>query len=323
MTGVPSGVADALDRLNGQRHALTIGNFDGVHRGHQHLLSRVTSRAAEAGVASLVVTFEPHPVSVLRPEHAPPRLSTPDMKIAYLHAVGIDDVVVLPFTRELAALSPEEFLSAISDAACPTDIFVGEGFRFGKMRAGDIETIRRFGETRGFRAHSVEPLTDDQGVISSTRVREALLEGHIDTATDLLGRRYRLRGTVEHGMARGRDLGYPTANLQIGHGMCIPQDGIYVGYAHLDERSHGPREALIYIGSSPTFGDTGRKVEVYILDYQGDLYSQTLEVEFIAFVRPDRTFASADELTQQIEMDEATSREILASTEPDRGLKGD
>jgi riboflavin kinase/FMN adenylyltransferase len=314
--------AAAFAGLAGEQHALTIGNFDGVHRGHRHLLNQVIGAAARRKVRSLVVTFEPHPVAVLRPEAAPIRLCTPSTKVELLRAAGIDDVVVLPFDNDLASLSPEEFLQLLVDGARPTDMFVGEGFRFGRKRSGTTALMDEWGKQHGFETHVVAPLVDEEGVISSSRVRAALLAGDVKTAEKLLGRRARLAGKVEHGMARGRDLGYPTANLHIPPGLGIPADGIYVGYAHLDDRSNGPREALIYIGTSPTFGDRERIVEVYILDFQGDLYSQDLEVEFLAFVRADMAFESADALIARIAEDERVSRDILSRSTPEQLAKG-
>ena len=323
MTSSPGSAAQAFRSVSGSRHVLTIGNFDGVHRGHQHLLRKLQQRATELNAPTLVVTFEPHPIAVLRPEHAPSRIATPDFKLELLELAGIDEVAVLPFDREFASLSPEEFLALLTGAARPVEILVGQGFRFGKMRAGDIETMREFGRNHDFDAREVPPLTDELGVVSSSRVRSALQEGNVEHAAELLGRRFRLVGEVEHGAARGRDLGFPTANLSIAPRLCIPADGIYAGYAHLDNRNSGPREALIYIGTSPTFGDRERLVEVNILDYRGNLYSRQLEIEFLAFIRPDRAFDSADELMNQMAADEAASRAILARSTPEQAMKGD
>lgn len=296
---------------------VTIGNFDGVHRGHQYLLGQVTSIARDRGVPSLAVTFEPHPIAVLRPDKAPPRISTPESKVVELRKHGIDEIAVIPFDREFASLSPETFLSVLTEWASPVAILVGEDFRFGRMRSGDFQTIVDYGKQHGFSTHGVVPLTDEAGVVSSTRIRTALLSGDVDTAADLLGRRYTLSGLVEHGMARGRDLGYPTANLNIPGGLCIPGDGIYAGFAHLDDRHNGPRQAMIYIGTSPTFGDGNRRVEVNILDYRGDLYSSTLGIEFVAFVRGDRAFEDPEQLAEQMGKDEEASRSILAGVRPE------
>lgn len=322
MTDTPQNAQHAMSDITRGPHVLTIGNFDGVHRGHQHLLANVTARSKEIGAPSLVITFEPHPTVVLRPEHAQPRIATPGSKVKLLRAVGIDEVAIIPFDRAFASLLPDEFLTLVYQSACPTDIFVGDDFRFGKMRAGDIPTIEQFGKQHGFETHIVHPLADASGVVSSTRVREALLAGDVEDTASLLGRRYRLTGSVEHGLARGRDLGYPTANLELPTSMCVPHDGIYAGYARFSDGS-APHEAMIYIGTSPTFGERERLVEVNILDYRGNLYSHELEIEFVAFVRADCTFDTAEELMAQMADDEATTRRIMGATQPETTLRGD
>lgn len=279
--------------------------------------------ASERAAASLVVTFEPHPIAVLRPEYAPLRIATPEAKVEALRECGIDEVAVLPFDRELASLEPEVFLTLVSDAARPTDVVVGDGFRFGKQRRGDFGTLVEAGQKRGFAAHSIDPLVDDVGVVSSSRIRTALIEGDVAEAERLLGRRYRLCGQVEHGAARGRDLGYPTANLHIPVGLCVPADGIYAAYAHLDGPNGAERQALVYIGTSPTFGARERLVEVNILDFRGDLYSRELEIEFVGRVRADGIFENAEALMEQMADDETTSRVLLAATDPEKSWKGD
>jgi riboflavin kinase / FMN adenylyltransferase len=314
---------DAFAGVDPDQHALTVGNFDGVHRGHRHLLDHVIAVARQRNVRSMVVTFEPHPIAVLRPEFAPPRLATPASKEALLRLAGIDDVVVIPFDLHFASLTAIEFVEMLATYCQPTDVLVGEGFRFGKQRSGNVDTLREIGSERGFKTHIIAPLLDSSGVVSSSRIRTALQSGEIGDAEELLGRRVRVCGSVEHGMARGRDLGFPTANLAIPSGLCVPADGIYAGYAHLDDREHGAREALIYIGTSPTFGGRDRVVEVNILDYRGDLYSQRLEIEFLAFIRSDMTFNTPDELMHQMAQDEMSARKVLARSQPEPSVKGD
>jgi riboflavin kinase / FMN adenylyltransferase len=319
----PKSAADvAFAGVDSGQHVLTVGNFDGVHLGHRHLLDQVIEVASQRAVRSMVVTFEPHPIAVLRPEHAPPRLATPSSKVDLLRQAGIEDVVVLPFDRNFASLTADEFVEMLVTYCRPTDILVGEGFRFGRQRSGDTETLQASGREHGFRAHVIAPLMNSTGVVSSSRIRMALQSGNIEDAAGLLGRRVRLCGAVEHGMARGRDLGYPTANLAIPGGLCVPADGIYAGYAHLDDRDGNAREALIYIGTSPTFGDRERVVEVNILDYRGDLYSQELEIEFLAFIRSDMKFDNSDALMQQMAQDEATARTVLEGSQPEQLTKG-
>lgn len=302
-------------------HVVTIGNFDGVHRGHQYLIGRVIEDAARRGARSLVITFEPHPTSVLRPDVPFERLTTPEDKLALIRATGVDDVTVLPFDREFAALEPDEFLTLINDAVQPVSVFVGEGFRFGRGRAGDGESIAAFGDRHGFDTTIIARLRDEGAMISSSSIREALARGDVAQANDFLGRRYRLRGTVEHGAARGRELGFPTANLLVPPGLCVPSDGIYAAYAHVSAPGYGARQAMVYIGSRPTFDNGERMVEVNLLDFSGDLYTLELEAELVAFVRGDATFASAAELARQMQHDETKTRELLSATEPERGAR--
>lgn len=317
MTQVPAGAIASLEQVPSVPHVMTIGNFDGVHRGHQYLIQRVVDDARVRRQRSLVVTFEPHPTAVLRPDVPFQRLATPERKIEILKASGVDDVTVVPFDHDFAALAPEEFLSLLARTVQPVAVFVGSGFRFGRGRSGDGGTIKAFGREHGFETTVVERLQDGDVTISSSSVRDALTHGNIARATASLGRRYRLRGTVEHGAARGRALGFPTANLLIPSDICIPADGIYAGYAHVSDRALGARAAMIYIGSRPTFDNGDRQVEVNILDFHGDLYTLDLEIEFVAWVRGDRAFDSAEALAAQMHDDEATSRAVLAGSQPE------
>lgn len=296
---------------------VAIGNFDGVHRGHRYLLSLVNARAAELDARSLVVTFEPHPTSVLRPDQPFERLAQPRDKTRLLAAAGVDDIAVIPFDHNFAALSPDEFLRLITEHSQPVAFFVGDGFRFGSKRAGDGETLRAFGAANGFETTIVERLTDDSAMLSSSNIRSALRAGDVALAERALGRRYRLRGAVEHGAARGRELGYPTANLDVPADACVPMNGIYAAYAHVQSRELGPRLAMVYIGPRPQFDNGERLVEVNILDFAGDLYTLELEIEFVAFVRPDAAFESVDALVARIAEDERATRAILAATAPE------
>lgn len=317
MSQVPAGAIASLERVASVPHIVTIGNFDGVHRGHQYLIQRVIDDARAKDRQSLVVTFEPHPASVLRPDVPFQRLTTPERKLYLLRATGVDEIAVVPFDPEFASLEPDEFLSLLTTSAEPRAVFVGSGFRFGKGRAGDGETIEQFGREHGFATTVIPRLQDGDVTISSSSIREALARGNIARATASLGRRYRLAGTVEHGAARGRALGFPTANLLIPSDILVPADGIYAGYAHVSDRELGARAAMIYIGARPTFDNGGPQVEVNILDFHGDLYTLDLEIEFVAWVREDRTFDSAEALAEQMHDDESTSRAVLASSQPE------
>lgn len=317
MTQVPAGAIASLERVARVPHVMTIGNFDGVHLGHQYLIQRVIDDARARRQRSLVVTFEPHPTSVLRPDVPVQRMTTPERKLEILKATGIDDVAVVPFDRDFAALMPDEFLALLVQTVQPFAVFVGSGFQFGRGRAGDGSTIEAFGREHGFETTVVQRLQDGDVTISSSSIRKALQHGNIARANASLGRRYRLSGTVEHGAARGRELGFPTANLLIPTDICIPADGIYAGYAHVSDRALGARAAMIYIGSRPTFDNGDRQVEVNILDFHGDLYTLELEIEFVAWIRGDSAFDSAEALAAQMHDDEATSRAVLASSHPE------
>ncbi|RIK42857.1 MAG: bifunctional riboflavin kinase/FAD synthetase [Chloroflexi bacterium] len=319
MSDAPAPVKAAFERVCGGAHVVTIGNFDGVHLGHRFLIDIVRGRAAAEGARSMVITFEPHPISVLRPDAPFDRLSTPELKLSLLEAAGVDDIVVIPFDHAFAALSPEAFLRLVVEEAHPVAIYVGEGFRFGRARAGDGSTIVEHGRVLGYDGQVITRLADEHGeVVSSSAIRQALREGAVERAARMLGRRYRLRGTVEHGVARGRELGYPTANLHLPRWACVPGDGIYAGYAHVKQRAQQPMQAMIYIGTRPTFDNGERLVEVNILDFDGDLYTLDLEVEFVAFVRGDMAFDSVEDLVAQIADDETKTRaRLLAEASED------
>jgi riboflavin kinase/FMN adenylyltransferase len=254
---------------------------------------------------------------VLRPEQPFQRLTTPEEKLWLMRASGIDDIVVVPFDREFAALEPAQFLQLLVDTVRPAAVFVGEGFRFGRGRSGDGETIRSFGSHHGFETTIIQRIRDQDRIISSSSVRAALERGDIAEVSLFLGRRYRLSGRVAHGAARGRELGYPTANLLLRTDACLPADGIYAAYAHIGGSALGPRQAMVYIGTRPTFDEAERLVEVNILDFSGDLYTLEIQVEFVGFVRGDAAFGSAEALTQQMRRDEVVTRGILASLIPE------
>lgn len=313
MTADPASAASVLTTLSDEPHSITIGNFDGVHRGHQYLIRSVIDDARSRRTRSLVVTFEPHPTAVLRPDMPFARLTTPELKLALITALGVDDVAVLPFTSELATLAPEAFLHLIRQTAHPASVFVGEGFRFGRGRSGDGKTIAAYGETHGYKTRILTRLRDGDEMISSSSIRAALVEGCLDKANHWLGRHYRVGGVVERGAARGREMGFPTANLFVARDVCIPADGIYAGFAHVPGTSLRPLQAMVYIGTRPTFDNGDRMVEVNILDFSGDLYTRTLEIELVAFVRADQRFDSMEALSRQMRQDEADTRASLST----------
>jgi riboflavin kinase / FMN adenylyltransferase len=312
VTNVPTAAIDSLERAAPGPHVVTIGNFDGVHRGHVHLIQRVIEDATGRGARSLVITFEPHPTQVLRPDIPFERLTAPEDKLRYIRETGVDDLVIIPFDREFAALEPAEFLELLTRTVQPAAMYVGEGFR-----AGSGETIRDFGDRHGFETTIIPRIRDGEAMISSSSVREALKTGDIATANRFLGRRYLLRGRVERGAQRGRELGFPTANLVLRRDACIPADGIYAGLVQLPD-GRGTWQAMVYVGTRPTFDNGSRIVEANLLDFSGDLYHQGLEIEFVAFIRGDQRFDSVDGLTQQMRADEADIRRVLSDVRPEK-----
>lgn len=316
MSDIPDLVRQQFAAVAAGPHVVTIGNFDGLHRGHRALLKHLKDKARALDARTLVITFEPHPVSVLRPQANHKRLLPPDRKYKLLAELGIDDIAIVPFSMDFAAVGARDFLDLIRVQTNPVAIVVGEGFRFGHKREGDCDLLREYAATHEFEADILELVEGNGERFSSSSVRKALKDGRLTDAEAVLGRRYRLQGTVEHGAARGQGLGYPTANLAIRSELLIPADGIYAAYARIDDdqRSH---PAMVYIGDSPTFESSQHKVEVNILDFNGDLYAKELEIEFVTFIRGDREFDSAEELVARMAEDERETRTALETHEPE------
>lgn len=284
----------------------TIGNFDGHHLGHRALLQTVVETARRAQGTALVLTFEPHPVKILAPHVDLRFLTSPEEKLAQLEAAGIDEVVFLDFTPTFAAMSPDQFASDILHRSLAlSELFVGNHFAFGKGRAGHIDDLVRLGGQYGFLVHPVTPVMIEGDVVSSTRIRQLIQAGNVDRAATLLGRTYGIRGPVAHGMQQGQAMGWPTANLHIPADRVVPPDGVYAARV-----VHGAEtyDAIAYIGTRPTFGAGERLIEVNLLDHSCDLYGQEITVQFVARVRGDHTFASADELSKQITRDVEQAR---------------
>jgi riboflavin kinase/FMN adenylyltransferase len=301
------------------RTVVTVGNFDGVHLGHQHVVRRAREVADALGVDGVVaVTFDPHPIAVLRPEHAPPTLTTIETRAALLAEAGVDDVLVVPFTREVAAWSPERFVDRILvEALHAKAVVVGANFRFGNRAAGDVTTMREVGSGRDF---LTEPVALDGGpqVWSSTYVRNCLAAGDVEGAAEALGRPFAVRGEVVAGDRRGRDLGYPTANVPTTGMLAAPGDGVYAGWLRRLDGDHEPLPAAISVGANPTFaGERDRRVESYVLDRDDlELYGVPVEVSFVARLRGMRRFTSVEELVETMAEDVRRAREVLAPPEP-------
>lgn len=293
------------------RPVVAIGNFDGVHRGHQSVLQQVVARARRDGVDAAALTFDPHPVRHFRPELAPFLLTPVEERAHWAVHYGLDGLVALPF-ETIAPLSPEEFVEQILHqglrASC---IIVGEDFRFGKGRAGDIETLRKLASERGIEVAPIEQVELDDEAISSTRIREALQKPDLETVERLLGRPWDIWGTVVHGDARGRDLGFPTANVATPSRL-LPPDGIYATEIFDGENRW---EGATYVGTRPTFDGEGRTIEAFVIDApeEGlDLYEHDVRVAFVGHVRPDAKFDTPEELVEQMTKDVARAREILS-----------
>ena len=297
------------------RTVVTVGNFDGVHLGHQLVLSRARHVARElGGLPVVVVTFDPHPIAVLRPEHAPPTLTTLETRAALLEAAGADDVLVLPFDRAVAAWTPEHFVrTVLVDALHARGVVVGANFRFGAKAAGDVGTLTELGRDHDFTAEGI-PLDGGPQVWSSTYVRNGLLSGDVSGAAEALGHPFTVRGEVVKGDQRGRELGYPTANVPT-HGMlAAPADGVYAGWLRrVDDPDGTLLPAAISVGTNPTFsGERERRVESYVLDRDDlELYGVQIEVSFVGRIRGMLRFDSVDELIETMADDVARTRELL------------
>ena len=296
---------------------VTLGVFDGVHRGHRHLLEATQSAALERKARSVAIVFEPHPTEVIQPGTSVPRLLPPDVTRERLAEAGADHVVVVPFDEALRALPPEDFLAALAPGIQLRGVTMTPESAFGHKRAGTIERLAEIGSIAGFDAIRVEPLLVDGEPVSSSRIRALIADGEVGEAAALLAAPPLLRGTVVEGDHRGRELGFPTANLAFDYTPALPALGIYLGHVSVPERDVGPgHPALVSVGVRPTFHDDGRVlVEVYLLDWDGDLYDTTLTVELDARLREERRFASVQALVEQMRADEAEARRLLASGE--------
>jgi riboflavin kinase/FMN adenylyltransferase len=310
-------VIDDLAKVGLRRETiLTIGAFDGVHRGHQALIAPVVTRARATGRLSGVITFHPHPAVVLAPHRAPPYLTTPGEKVALLERLGVDLVVLLTFDEEMATTPARDFVETVSWRLRMQELWVGADFALGRNRQGDVETLRQLGRELGYDVHVVEPLVLDGQVVSSSRIRRLLLEGEGADAARLLGRYPRLSGEVVEGVRRGHTLGFPTANLEVRPERAVPANGVYAVYALLGSERY---PAVANVGVRPTFDNGQRTVETYILDFEGDIYGCDLVVEFVARLRTERRFESVEDLIEQIGKDTEMARSILE----DRDLPGD
>jgi riboflavin kinase / FMN adenylyltransferase len=316
---VPSGYGPSV---------VTLGNFDGVHRGHQRVLETLVDTAARHDANAVVISFDPHPAQVHRPESAPPQIMGLQDRIEALAETGIDGLLMMHYTLELASNTPEEFVrTVLVEALGACAVVIGHDVRFGKDNSGDLSTMQELGEHFGFAVNVIEEYSSDQPDApdimygdrrcSSTWVREALMEGDVATAAQVLGRLHRIRGEVVHGDARGRDLGFPTANLSADASGLVPADGIYAGWL-IDAAGHR-WPAAVSVGSNPTFAGASRRVEAHVIDRPEEavedfnLYGQTVVVEFVARLRGMVAYSGLDALTDQMALDVAQARALLST----------
>ncbi|MGW4424388.1 bifunctional riboflavin kinase/FAD synthetase [Streptosporangium sp. NPDC004631] len=302
------------------RSVITIGVFDGVHRGHQQMVARAVAMAAELGLPSVVVTFDPHPEEVVRPGTHPLRLTTARHRTELLAGLGVDAVCVLPFTLEFSRMTPDEFVQTVLvDRLHAAGVVVGENFRFGHKAAGDVETLQTLGEKYDFVAEAV-PLVSNGEAISSTLIRDRLAAGDMDAVALALGRPHRVEGVVVRGYQRGRRLGFPTANVEPPDFTAIPADGVYAGWlqgvatGNLPAVYGGERwPAAISVGTNPTFEGVPRTVEAYALDRDDlDLYGAHMAVDFGTRLRANLRFDSVEELIEQMRADVDEARRLTS-----------
>jgi riboflavin kinase/FMN adenylyltransferase len=291
----------------------TIGNFDGLHVGQRALLERVNERAAALGASTAVITFEPHPLRILRPEHAPLRLTTLEQKTALLSETGVDAMVLLEFDERLAAVSAADFIDDfLVRRMAVEEVHVGSRFSFGRGREGSLELLIEHGARAGFVAHGMSEVSHSGGPVSSSRIRAAVADGEVAEAAEMLGRPFAVVGEVGGGEARGRSLGWPTANLAVENEL-FPGNGVYVTDAVVDGEEDC-RPSVTNVGVRPTFEDGRiRTVESHLLDFDGDLYGRRLELRFRQRLRGERRFDSVAGLVAQIEADVRRTREYFAA----------
>jgi riboflavin kinase/FMN adenylyltransferase len=287
--------------------AVSIGNFDGVHRGHAEIVRRAGAQAQKIGGPTVIFTFDPHPVRVLRPEQAPPPLTWTRRKALLLNELGVDALVAYPTDTALLQLTAEQFFERIViERLAARALVEGANFYFGKNREGDVDRLSALCQTHDVILEIVDPLQHDGGVVSSSLIRQTITTGHVEKAAAMLTRPYRLRGMVTHGAQRGSQLGFPTANLEAIDTL-IPGDGVYAGRAYVRGAC---LPAAINVGPNPTFAEATHKVEIHLVGFDASIYGEPLEVDFLARLRDIQQFAGVDELKAQLAKDAARAVEI-------------
>jgi riboflavin kinase / FMN adenylyltransferase len=291
------------------RSVVTIGVFDGVHRGHQEIIGHTVKTARDLGLQSVVVTFDPHPSEVVRPGSHPAILTEPARKAELIEALGADVLCVVPFTVDFSHLSAEAFVhDVLVEHLHAARVVVGDNFRFGHKAAGDTALLARLGRTFGFSVTHAPLVTSEGTPFSSTYIRACVDAGDVSAAAAALGRAHRLEGVVVRGDQRGREMGFPTANLLVGRYAAVPADGVYAAWLHRRDERH---MAAVSIGTNPTFNGRERRVEAYALDFDGDLYGERIALDFVRRLREMRTYQSMEPLLEQIRQDVADTRAVL------------
>jgi riboflavin kinase/FMN adenylyltransferase len=298
-----------VDLPDNARPAVTLGNFDGVHLGHRKAMELLKERAQALASPAVVVTFEPHPVSVVRPEQAPKRILTPELKQEALAELGIDFLVIIHFTEEFSRMEPEAFVERVLvDKLHVGELVLGANFRFGRGRAGDLEALRALGERYGFVVHQIEASSHEGAIISSSRIRQSLRDGDVEHAGVMLGRPFFMQGNVIEGDGRGRLMGFPTANVKV-DGDVLVGDGVYVTHAVVDGE---PYHGMTHVGRRPTFGLDERMVETHLFDFDREIYGALTRLYFHQRIRGTVAFDSAEALKARLEKDEAEARSFFS-----------
>ena len=296
----------------GGESLLTIGVFDGVHRGHAHVIKELTSQATAKGVRAGIVTFRNHPASVLRPDFRPQFLTDFDERSRLIKEIGADFVAPITFDMDVAGLGAGEFCGLLQEYLGMRGLVVGPDFALGRRREGNVERLTTLGQQMGFSLTVVGPLLDDQGrTVRSTAVRESLSKGDVADVAQLLGRHFALEGVVVKGAGRGASLGFPTANLQVAEDLAVPRDGIYATWATISGRRF---MAAASIGVRPTFDEVDRTVEAYMLEFDDDVYGQEVRLDFVERLRDEVKYETVGELQAQVELDVTETRRVLQAT---------
>ncbi|GIF10387.1 bifunctional riboflavin kinase/FAD synthetase [Actinoplanes teichomyceticus] len=294
------------------RSVVTIGVFDGVHRGHQAIIGHAVKRARDMGLQSVVLTFDPHPAEVVRPGSHPAVLTEPVRKAELIEQLGVGALCVVPFTPAFSQLEPNEFVhDVLVESLHAADVVVGDNFRFGRRAAGDVTLLESLGRTFGFTVEEAPLVSADGVVFSSTYIRSCVDAGDVRAAATALGRPHRLAGVVVRGDQRGRELGFPTANLMTHRYAAVPADGVYAAWLTRGGENAGRWRASVSIGTNPTFSGRERRVEAYALDFQGDLYGERIGLDFVEHLREQRTYDSIEPLIAQIRADVDETRRLL------------